>query len=109
MDDETERRIGRNEALFREANEAIERGLWPGQEHSSVRFRCECSQLECGSAVELSLSAYQAVRQHPRRFIVLPGHELPDVEDVIDQRRGYAIVEKHGLAGAVAAQEDPRS
>jgi hypothetical protein len=37
------------------------------------------------------------------------GHERPEVEKVIDEREGWLVVEKTGMAGAVADQEDPHS
>jgi hypothetical protein len=71
-----QRKIAANEAVLREANEAIERGLWPGDEDRVVRFRCECAELECNQAVELTTRGYERVRANPRRFFALPGHEL---------------------------------
>jgi hypothetical protein len=40
MADRTARRPGANEALFREVNEPIERGQWPGDEDAQGAFRC---------------------------------------------------------------------
>jgi hypothetical protein len=107
MDEESERRLGRNEALFREANEAIERGLWPEQENQLVRFRCECAG-QCGQPVQLSPREYEQVRQSGRLFIVLEGHEIDEVEEVVERRPGYLIVRKVGASGAVAEELDPR-
>jgi hypothetical protein len=39
---------------------------------------------------------------------VVPGHEFPDVETVVEARRGYLIVEKRDQAAAVAERHDPR-
>lgn len=108
LGDEIERRLGANEAVFRQVNDGIERGRWPGEEDSPVGFRCECARLGCSELVELSVSEYERVRSHPRRFILRPGHERPEVEVVIEQHRGYLVVEKTGQAGATAADADPR-
>ncbi len=107
MDDQSERRIARNESLFREANEAIERGLWPEQEDQVIRFRCECSA-ECGQPVEVSPREYERVRRNGRRFIVLEGHEVPGVEEVVERYPKYVIVQKTGTGGEVADRLDPR-
>ncbi len=107
MDDETKRRIARNESLFREANEAIERGLWPEQEEQLIRFRCECSG-ECGQPVEVSPLEYERARQSGRTFIVLAGHEVPGVEEVVERHPDYVIVRKTGTSGDVADRLDPR-
>ena len=108
MTDESKRRLARNEALFRETNEAIERGQWPGDPSKPVRFRCECSRLECGQAVEITLAEYEQVRQFPRCFVVAPGHETPEIEAVVSRADDHVIVEKQDTAGDIAAAADPR-
>jgi hypothetical protein len=94
--------------VFREINESIERGQWPGEEDAPASFRCECARLGCSELVELSVRAYERVRAHPRRFIVLPGHEHEDAETVIEIRPGYLVVEKLEQAGEKAEDTDPR-
>ncbi len=108
MDRSTLERIARNEGLFREVNEAIERGLWPG-EKDSAQFRCECAALECNAVVRLDVHDYERIRQHPRRFFVLVGHELPDAEDIVERGTDWVVVEKRGQAGVVAESIDPRA
>jgi hypothetical protein len=109
MDEATQRLAARNESLFRETNEAIERGQWPDEPAKLVRFRCECARLECGDAVPLTLGEYEQVRSSPRRFFVVPGHELPEVETVITSNERYAVVEKQAAAGEAAEAKYPRS
>lgn len=108
MDDATKRRMAANEAMCREVNEAIERGQWPGEENDPIAFRCECAQLWCDQMIEMSVREYERVRAHPRRFALARGHEMEDVEGVVDSRPGYIVVEKRDVAGAVAEQTDPR-
>jgi hypothetical protein len=108
MNDETERRLARNEILFRETNEAIERGQWPADPAKVVRFRCECSSMECGEAVELTLAQYERVRASPKRFVMVPGHETPEIEVVVEHSPGHVVVEKQHMAGVMAADTDPR-
>jgi hypothetical protein len=100
--------VGTDEAAIRDVNEGIERGQWPGDEDAPVGFRCECARLGCNQLVELTVHEYEEVRSHPRRFVVVRGHELPEVETVVATRPGYLIVEKRDQAGAVAEQADPR-
>lgn len=45
---------------------------------------------------------------NPARFIVLRGHELPEVERVVDGNGRYIVVEKFGDAAEVAAATAPR-
>ena len=108
MPEDSERQLARNEALFRETNEAIERGQWRDDPHKPVRFRCECSRLECGDAVELTLAQYEQVRSFPRRFAVVPGHETPEIETIVSRDDDHVVVEKHDEAGDTAAALDPR-
>jgi hypothetical protein len=103
-----QRRVAANEATIRDVNEGIERGQWPGEEDRTVGFRCECARLGCNQLVELSVREYEEIRAHPRRFVVAPGHENPDVETVVEARSGYVIVEKRDQAGEVADARDPR-
>jgi hypothetical protein len=105
---EEEVRVGRNEAIFREINEGIERGQWPGEEDAPVGFRCECARLGCTDLVELTVHEYEGVRQHSRRFLVVPGHERTDLELVVETRPGYLVVEKRSQAAAEAEATDPR-
>lgn len=109
MADELQERLGANEAVFREINEGIERGQWPGEEDAPVSFRCECARLGCSELIELSTHEYEAVRSNPRRFLVLPGHERLEVETVVERRPGYLVVEKLDQAGERAAETDPRA
>ena len=109
MEGKNQRRVAANEATIRDVNEGIERGQWPGEEDSPVGFRCECARLGCNQLIELTVREYEEIRANPRRFVVVPGHELPDVETVVESRRGYLIVEKRDQAGKVAEWHDPRA
>jgi hypothetical protein len=101
-------RLAQNEALFRSINERIERGHWPGEPDQPVAFRCECASLGCNMLIEMRLAEYEHVRADPRRFLLRPGHEIEQVETVVERHAGYIVVEKVGDAGAVAEAADPR-
>jgi hypothetical protein len=105
----SEERAGLNEALFREVNEQVRR-ISDGSDESSdgIDFVCECSQDTCAQRVHVPLRDYEAVRAHPRRFIVVPGHEN-DVEHIVERTSEFCIVEKDGEAGRIAEQNDPRN
>ena len=80
MDDVSNKRIGNNESLFRETNEGIERGLWPGEGDQPVPFRCECAWADCAEVVRLTPGEYERVGANPRRFVIVAGHEAPGAE-----------------------------
>jgi hypothetical protein len=108
--EERERRIGTNEALFRDVNERLKEAanafsIGP-QELDLV---CECADPECAKRVRISVSEYEAVRKNPQLFIVTPGHVARDVEHVVERGNGYDVVSKTGVSGQIAEQTDPRS
>jgi hypothetical protein len=94
MDTRAER-IGRNEDLFRKVNDQIEGvneafGVFTG----TMSILCECGKIECIEQIELTLDDYRELRTDPTRFAVKPGHELPDVERVVERHEGYFVVQK---------------
>jgi hypothetical protein len=109
MDEAIERRLACNEDVFREVNEGIERGQWPGERNAPVGFRCECARLGCNMLLHLTLADYEQIRSNPRRFVVVAGHELPAVEQAVATGAGYVVVEKTGNAGDEAEHLDPRA
>jgi hypothetical protein len=108
VDEETELRVARNEAIFRDVNEAIQSGRWPGEKEVAP-FRCECGLFGCARLVELKVSEYERIRTHPRRFLVAIDHNLPEAEIIVERHAGYLVIEKQGRAGEVAEATNPRS
>ena len=107
--DERARRIGANEVLFREVNERIE-GLHEtfGVRPAAMTIVCECGDPQCLERIEVPMGEYEDVRAEPARFLVSPGHVIPDVEEVVEQGDGYEVVEKHeGGPAEYAAEHAP--
>ena len=94
MDTRAER-IGRNEDLFRKVNDQIE-GVNEafGMITGTMSILCECGKIECIEQIELTLDAYRELRTDATRFAVRPGHEVPDVERVVERHEGYFVVQK---------------
>ncbi len=109
MDSGSEERLARNEAIFREVNEAIMSGSWPGEDDARGAFRCECAHLGCNELIDLSVHEYERVRTSADLFVLAPGHERPEIEAVIEDHGHYLIVEKRGLGRRVAQTTDPRT
>ena len=107
MDPQGER-IARNEAAYRDVNEAIRAGRAEDKADARRPFVCECGQLGCNQLVELTLAEYEAVRARPRHFLMLAGHEIPGVEVVVERHDGYIVAEKIAEPAEVAEETDPR-
>ena len=103
-DDPRKRRMAQNETLARRINDRIEFQR-PRNGESADTFICECVRVDCGGTLDLSIGEYARVRSHPRRFVVLPGHEEPAIESIVEIHTGYAVVEKRGEAGRIAEAE----
>jgi hypothetical protein len=90
----------------RRVNEAIERGTETAR---GAVFVCECGNLGCTATVELTIAEYELVRSSFDRFLVIPGHEIESVEDVVERHGSYLVVAKRdGQAVAMAAVTDDR-
>ncbi|MGI8607533.1 MAG: hypothetical protein ACR2L0_10375 [Gaiellaceae bacterium] len=99
-------RVGKNEAVFREVNERIN-DVTHGD---AAEYLCECGYATCTETIQMTVADYEGVRSDPTHFALLPGHELPDVEEVVERGDGFLVVQKHaGAAAALAAELDPRS
>ena len=107
-----EDRFARNEALFRSVNERVRelvtsagaRGADP-----TASFVCECGNADCTATVELTVSEYEQVRSNPTHFFIVPGHEIPEVEEVVERHDRYDVVRKHSTEAQIAIETDPRS
>jgi hypothetical protein len=89
-----EERVAENEATFRRANEALYRRFQELGTADFVPFICECGDDRCTQTVRLKLEEYEEVRGQPGRFVVVPGHEILEVERVVEAGERYEVVEK---------------
>jgi len=105
------RRIGLNEAVFRQVNERLEdvnRAF--GSVSETMEIVCECGNIDCSERIVLSIPEYESLRAEPTLFAVVSGHESADVEAVVDRRNGYDVVRKvAGDPARIAEETDPRS
>jgi hypothetical protein len=106
--DERRRRLVENENLFREVNERIRSLVATLRGPEPYDFLCECSNRDCDRRVTLSLTEYEAVRAQSDRFLVAPGHVLPDIERVVESHPSYEVVDKDDDVEPLARARDPR-
>ena len=104
-------RIARNESAFRELNESLEGSIHRDRAAEDFAgFLCECGDSDCDEIVRVQISAYEEIRQDSQLFFVVPGHEIPDAEDVVGEGEGdgYLVVRKHRDVAELSEQGDPR-
>ena len=109
--DERARRIGLNEAVFRQVNERIEELADTfGLTNEKLDLICECGSATCSDRIEMDHREYEALRSDSATFAVVRGHEILDVEEVVQRRPAYDVVRKRaGDAKQVAEETDPRA
>jgi hypothetical protein len=101
-------RASRNEEIFRDVNEKIEEGAERHGVASAVRYHCECGNATCFETVELRPSEYERVASERYRFVIRPGHENDQIEQVVEHHEGYLIVEKVGEAREQIDRDHPQ-
>jgi hypothetical protein len=82
-----------NEALFRDVNERIAESA-DRFGADKTEFVCECADPNCTDRVPATLAEYERVRAKPTTFLLAPGHDQPDIERVVSERRRFHVVEK---------------
>jgi hypothetical protein len=101
-------RAARNEEVFRGVNVRIEQGAEQHGVDRRLPFHCECGRASCFETVELAPDEYDRVASHRFRFVIVPGHELPEIETVVTVGDRYAVVEKQGEAREQINRDHPR-
>ena len=97
---EREVRAAQNQMLFRTVNARIrELGEKIFDAASELDFACECENADCVKTISMPVAEFAAIEQLENQFVVLPGHEVPEVEDTVAERDGFILVSKRG-AGA---------
>jgi hypothetical protein len=108
-----EERLAGNEALFREVNERVAEvaaNYVLTETQSAVDFTCECGRTQCSETMMMTIAAYEAIRAQATHFGVVPQHEQPEIETVIERHPSYFVVEKREQdAQEVAREADPRA
>ena len=106
------KQIGEAQVTFRNTNETIQASADDSTLVQGIPFVCECPDPDCDEIVRLSFDQYEAIRQHPRRFFNVTGHERGSVEAgaerVVAVAHSLTVVEKIGVAGQVAGDASQR-
>jgi hypothetical protein len=91
MEDLTRRRLKHNEAVFRAVNEEIDELSRNG----TSPYVCECAQVSCTETIQLTRVEYRRIRSQAGHYVIVPGHEMPEIEDVVELAGDHAVVDKN--------------
>jgi hypothetical protein len=108
--------LGRNVSLETKRSSARSTSVCPRSPRTTsttklvVGFTCECGRVDCSETMLMTIAAYEAIRAHSTHFGVVPQHEQPEIESVIERHPSYFVVEKREQdAQEVARESDPRA
>ena len=104
----SDERLAKNEIHFRAVNERLDELGEAAPWSKKTDYLCECSDTSCIEIVELTQDEYERVRSRATVFVVVPGHQRPEIEKVIEENEGFMLVEKV-VAVEEVIDEDPRS
>ncbi len=96
------------EAAFRIANERTSRWEERHRDRAEELYLCECAARPCRERIPLTREQYEAVRSDARRFFVVPGHVIPDLETVVESFEDYQVIEKPNALMDLLRETDPR-
>ena len=109
----SERRQIENEMIFRRANEKVAKDLatldanhikdgniaLTRDDDLTLEFKCECADEQCTERIAMLVSDYEAIHQDRSTFIVLPHHDVEDIEKVLREEPAFTVVRKnHSIA-----------
>ena len=99
---ERARRQAENEQLLSEDNGSL------GGDGDELGLVCECGGTACAERLTVSLSDYLRVRRWDSRFLLTPGHEDTDSENVVERHKGWLVVQTHEPFRALPPDERRR-
>lgn len=105
----SERRLVENQLVFRQANEQVPKDLdsikaaAESEGRNSLvhkidvplHFYCECSDENCRKRIVMKSSQYKDLHQNNSQFVLVPGHDIPEIERIVQKSDDYIVVEKY--------------
>ena len=86
--------MARTTAYFRELNERIVVAAAALEFDGFVPLVCECPNERCFRLVRTTLDEYQAIREHPERLVLYPGHDELNGDELVAQTERFTLVER---------------
>jgi hypothetical protein len=104
--DARDERIAKNEVVFRATNLEIKQAEKEAGGDGVLEVLCECGQEGCSRLISLTVAEYDRAHSQDDRFVVVPGHENPEIESVVERREAYLVVDKFGEAEEIAESSE---
>jgi len=101
-------RAARNEEIFRTVNDRIDQSAQQQEVESPLPFHCECDDAGCFGKIDIRPSQYERIVAHRYRFVLIPGHEDPRVERIVERHDAYVVAEKIGEARERIDRDHPQ-
>jgi hypothetical protein len=99
----------RNETCARDINEIEDAYFEHPGGVATNRYICECSDASCGATISLTQDQYEQVRGHGAHFVIALDHENPELDLLVAEHDGFAVVRKlPGFPARLAMASDPR-
>lgn len=71
-------------------------------------FLCECGNNTCTERIQITVPEYERIHADPARFVIVPGHQKPEIEEVVEEHEGYSVIRKRdGGPAELAAEHAP--
>lgn len=85
--------------VFRWMNEQVPlvQDDWPTTAYDLI---CECGDRDCLRVLTIDRRTYEQIALAPLHFVVLPGHERADLEDVVEKQPTHVVVRPRQLTAA---------
>ena len=97
---ERARRQAENEQLLSKVNDSLS--------GDGLGILCECGGAACIDRISVNLGDYMRVRRWDDRFLLAPGHEDADFENVVERHKGWLVVQTHEPFRALPPDERRR-
>jgi len=81
-------RVARTQDFFKRVNDTMRKELGDGDGN----FLCECGNIACTEKLALSSEDLRLLHSIDGYLVVLPGHEIPEIESLVKVNGRYAIV-----------------
>ena len=66
---------------------------------SVVEIACECGRSGCAEIIALPRCVYEQAQREPRRLLLAPGHQLPEIRGALSRYDSFVVVASEQAEG----------